>query len=96
MVQAVSKAKSKKERSQNKVVVDVADLFAGNALDFICSSPFPRNISTMIVITIRTSSKVQKVIHPSSFLSSAGPADAARTPRGTDRPARGGSEGEHF
>ena len=73
MVEAVSKAKSKKERSQNKVVLDVAHLFAGNALtplrkltlDFICPGPFPRCISTMIVITIRTSSKVQS---HSSFL----------------------------
>ena len=30
MAEAVSKAKSKKERGQNKVVLDVADLFAGN------------------------------------------------------------------
>jgi hypothetical protein len=50
-VAPVEKAKSKKDRSQNKAVLDVADLFA------------------------------------------AGPADAARTPRGGDRPARGGSEG---
>ena len=46
MAEAVSKAKSKKERGQNKVVLDVADLFAGNAIpcvnsDMISSVPVP-------------------------------------------------------
>jgi hypothetical protein len=35
--EAVTKSKSKKERSQNKAVIDVADLFAGHFFGFFCS-----------------------------------------------------------
>ena len=47
--EAVTKSKSKKERSQNKAVIDVADLFAGH---FFCSflfgllSPYPHTLSS--------------------------------------------------
>ena len=68
LAEAVSKAKSKKERIQNKVVLDVAHLFTGNSLYFIRSNPFPLNISNIIILT--STSKVPKsFVLPHFFLS---------------------------
>ena len=44
--EAVTKSKSKKERSQNKAVIDVADLFAGHLLCFSCSGTYRRLLTS--------------------------------------------------
>ncbi len=83
--EAVTKSKSKKERGQNKAVLDVADLFAGQALGlfnrivFVFFAPFLFQFKPLCCLA------------HTPF--SAGPADAARTPRASERPTRGGSEG---
>jgi hypothetical protein len=62
LVEAVSKAKSKKERSQNKVVLDVADLFAGNALPwtlfYLFQSLLPQHLKKINAHFIRSSSSL--------------------------------------
>ncbi len=84
-VEAVAnKSKSKKERSQNKAVLDVADLFAGWALLFL------ELLFIFLSSSILSPLPLSNEFH---ILFSAGPADAARTPRAENRPTRGGSEG---
>ncbi len=84
LVEAVSMAKSNKERGQSKFVLDVADFFAGNALDFICSSPSPRSISDILMLTL------SKVLHLNPFLSQL---DPLMLPAPVVHTARGGIEG---
>ena len=86
MEAVATKAKSKKERSQNKAVLDVADLFAGWALLLF----FGFNSCHFYRLESLNHSPFSNPPH-TPF--SAGPADAARTPRAENRPTRGGSEG---
>jgi hypothetical protein len=83
--EAVTKSKSKKERGQNKAVLDVADLFAGQALGLLNRTVFVYFASFLF--------QFKPLCCWPHTPCSAGPADAARTPRASERPTRGGSEG---